>query len=211
VATFGDSATDGINLLGTLKMQISGNTTAGVDYDFIRFPGVKDAIDISQATLDVTGIYTPSEATTIDIITTLDDTLVPYDDLTNKSGAIVSGGPFASVVGIEANSGWEVLYTILPGKVQLSYDPTKNLSTADNAFSKFKFNYYPNPTSNQLNLSANNNISKVEIYNILGQKVQSNTVNAVQKQLNISSLQKGIYLMEVSIDNAKKTFKIVKE
>jgi hypothetical protein len=62
-----------------------------------------------------------------------------------------------------------------------------------------------------LNLSAEKNISKVELYNLLGQKVQSNTVNASQKQLSIGSLQKGIYMMEVSIDNAKKTFKIVKQ
>lgn len=206
-AVFVDYTSDAYALKGTIKMQVSGNTAIGVDYDFIRFPGQRDVIDISQATLDLTGIYTPTVVTTVDILTTFDDTVVPYGDETNKSGVIASGGPFASVIGL--TPGWKVLYTTLPGKVQLSYDPV--LSTVDNAFSKFKFNYYPNPTSNQLNLSADSNISKVEIYNILGQKVQSSVVNATQKQLNVSSLQKGIYLMEVSIDTAKKTFKIVKE
>lgn len=209
-AVFGDSATNAINLLGTFKIQVSGNTAVGVDYDLLRFPGKLDAIDISQATLDVTEIYTPTEATTIDILTAFDDTAVPYDDITNQSGAIVSGGPFATVLGLPASSGWKVNYNTLPGKVQLVFDPA-SLSTADNTFSKFKFNYYPNPTSNVVNLSAEKNISKVEIYTITGQKVQSNSVNASQKQLNISNLQRGVYMMEVSIDNAKKTFKIVKQ
>lgn len=207
-AVFGDSSINSVNLLGTLKAQVSGNTTAGVDYDLFRFPGKLDAVDISQVTLDLTGIYTPTEATTVDILTTFDDTLVPYDDLTNQSGAIVNGGPFASVLGL--TPGWQVVYSVLPGKVQLVFDPN-NLGTSETAFSKFKFNYYPNPTSNQLNLSAENAISKVELFNVLGQKVQSNSVNATQKQLNIGHLQKGIYLMEVSINNAKKTYKIVKQ
>ena len=208
---FGDadnSVDRAFNLLGTLKVQVSGNTTAGVDYDLFRFPGKKATIDISQVTLDLTGIYTPTEATTVDILTSFDDTLVPYDDLTNQSSAIVNGGPFASVLGL--TPGWEVVYTVLPGKVQLVFDPN-NLGTSETAFSKFKFNYYPNPTSNQLNLSAENAISKVELFNVLGQKVQSNSINATQKQLNIGHLQKGIYLMEVSINNAKKTYKIVKQ
>lgn len=205
VATFGDAPADTQSLKGTIKMQISGVTTAGVDYDKIVFPGKTDVIDISEATLDLTGIYTPSSAVTVDILTTYID---PIDPLSTNSGALLNGGPFASVVGLTA--GWKVNYVdIIGGKVQLSFDPA--LSTADNAFSKFKFNYYPNPTSNSVNLSAEKNISKVELYTITGQKVQSNTVNASQKQLNISNLQRGVYLMEVSIDNAKKTFKIVKQ
>ncbi len=205
VATFGEALLDAYSLKGTIKMQISGNTTAGVDYDKIVFPGKSDVIDITEATLDVTGIYTPTSDVTVDILTTYID---PVDPLSTNSGALLNGGPFANVIGL--TSGWIVKYVdIIGGKVQLSFDP--NLSTSDNAFSKFKFNYYPNPTSNLVNLSAEKNISKVELYTITGQKVQSNTVNASQKQLNISNLQRGVYLMEVSIDNAKKTFKIVKQ
>ena len=198
IALFGEAAADAYTLKGTIKMQVSGSTTAGVDYDLIRFPGQLDVINISQATLDVTGIYTPTADTTIDILTT--------NSVATFEGAIENGGPFASVVGL--TPGWKVVYDILPGKVKLEY---KTLGTDDVAFSNFKFNYYPNPTSNQLNLSSERNISKVELFNVLGQKVQSNTINAAQKQLNIGHLQKGIYFMEVSIDSAKKTFKIVKQ
>lgn len=203
IATFGEVAGDAYTLRGTLKMQTSGNTTPGVDYDLVKFTGALDQIDISAATLDLTGIYTPTAVTTIDIITTFIDP-APVDPASDKSGAIV--GEFASVVG--KTTGWTVVYPGgLGGKVQLVYDP--NLATTQ--FSNFKFSVYPNPTSDQLNLSAAKTISKVELFNLLGQRVQSNTVNANQKQLSISNLQNGVYLMEVTIDNAKQAFKIIKQ
>lgn len=188
---------------GTLKIQASGATTAGVDYDLIDITGTETIFDISTAILDLTGLYTPTANTTIDIMrTNAGDPLA----VTPNGGAII--GQFASVIG--KPNGWSVNYTGgLGGKVQLVFDT--NLSASNPEFSNFKFSYYPNPSSNQVNLSAEKNISKVELFNLLGQKVLSNTVNASQKQLNIANLQKGIYLMEVSIDNAKKTFKIIKE
>jgi len=86
---------------------------------------------------------------------------------------------------------------------------TTPLSVKD--FAQFSFKSYPNPVTNQLNLSANKNIDSVSFFNVLGQKVQSNTINAAQKQLDISNLQNGVYMMEVTIDNAKQAYKIVKQ
>ncbi len=198
--------TDPYIVKGTLKMQASGSTTAGVDYDLIDITGTVTIFDISQATLDLTGIYTPTTATTIDIMKTNTSVADPVTGSLD-GGAII--GDFASVVGLPANSGWSVNYIRgIGGKVQLVYS---TLGTSDAAFENFKFSYYPNPTKNQLNIAANKEISKVELFNVLGQKVQSSDVNATQKQLNISSLQKGFYLMHVTIDNAKKAFKIIKE
>ena len=180
-------------------MQATGSATAGVDYDTMQITGSLDVLDISGATLDVTGLYTPAALTTIDIITT--NTTPTFE------GAVI--GSFASVVGLP--SGWAVVYTGgLGGKVQLAFNPA-NLATAHNAFANFKFSVYPNPATSELNVAAAKNINKVEFFNLLGQKVQSNTVEASQKQLDISNLQKGIYLMEVTIDAAKKGYKIIKQ
>lgn len=196
LATFGDYSADAFAIKGTLKMQASGSMIAGVDYDAMRFPGALDLIDISTATLDLTGTYSPTVATTIDIITT--------NINAGFEGAVL--GEFASVVG--KPQGWTVVYPGgLGGKVQLVFDP--NLGTTQ--FSNFKFSVYPNPTSDEVNMSSEKSISKVELYNLLGQKVLSNSVNESQKRLSISNLQKGVYLMEVTIDNNKETFKIIKQ
>ena len=203
LVTFSDVSGDALILTGTLKIQATGNTTPGVDFDAMKLTGGSDTIDISGATLDVTGIYTPTAVTTIDIITTFLDP-APADPISDKSGGII--GDFASVKGLPAK--WRVNNTGgLGGKIQLVYDP----SLATTQFDEAKFSYYPNPTRNQLNIAAAKNISKVELFNLLGQKVQSNTVNANQKQLDITHLQNGIYLMEVTIENNKQSFKIVKQ
>lgn len=181
---------------GTIKMQVSGSATAGVDYDQYISTGLAGGFDISAATLDVTGIYKPTAAVTIDIMTTL--------NTVGFEGVII--GEFASVVGL--TPGWTVFYIPgVSGKVQLIFNP----ALGTDKFSNFKFSVYPNPTSDQLNLSAAKNISKVELFNLLGQRVLSNTVNANQKQLSISNLQNGVYLMEVTIDNAKQAYKIIKQ
>jgi hypothetical protein len=196
IPDFPSAAADLLTLQGTLKLQASGSATAGVDYDTIQVTGLLDVIDISGATLDVTGLYTPAVSTTIDIITT--------NTTLGSEGSVV--GNFASVVGLPAK--WTVVSNPgLGNKVQLVYDP----SLGTDSFTGVQFSYYPNPTRNELNVSAAQNIKKIEIFNLLGQKVQSNTVNATQKQLSISNLQNGLYLMEVTIDNAKKTFKIMKQ
>lgn len=196
IAFFGEVAADLYTLRGTLKIQASASATAGVDYDQLKLTGALDIIDISAATLDLTGIYIPTVLTTIDIIIT-------NTTLLSEGGVI---GEFASVVG--KPNGWTVVYPGgLGGKVQLAFDP--NLATTQ--FSNFKFSVYPNPTSDEVNLSSVKNISKVELYNLLGQKVLSDAVNDTQKRLSISNLQKGVYLMEVTIDNTKETFKIIKQ
>jgi hypothetical protein len=77
---------------------------------------------------------------------------------------------------------------------------------ADNNFS-----FAPNPTNNFVNLSASKNIEKVEFYNLLGQNALSAPVNGLRKEVNISNLKSGIYLMKVTIDNAVGTYKIIKK
>ena len=77
---------------------------------------------------------------------------------------------------------------------------------ADNNFS-----FAPNPTNNFVNLSASKNIQKVEFYNLLGQNALSAPVNGLRKEVNISNLKSGIYLMKVTIDNAVGTYKIIKK
>jgi len=192
IPTLPSAAAFSLALNGTLKIQANGSATAGVDYDTMQMTGADDFIDISAATLDVTGLYTPAALTTIDIMTS------------GANGGVV--GNFAAVVGLPAK--WTVVYTGgLGGKVQLVYDP--NLGT--DKFAEAQFSYYPNPTRNELNLTAATTISTVEMFNLLGQKVLGSSVDANQKQLDLSNLPSGVYLMEVTIENNKESFKIMKQ
>ncbi len=79
----------------------------------------------------------------------------------------------------------------------------------ENSFEGFKF--YPNPTQNVLNLSANNTIESVSLFSLLGQKVMDISVNKDRSSINVESLTQGVYLMKVMIDGKSSTYKIIKQ
>jgi trimeric autotransporter adhesin len=84
-------------------------------------------------------------------------------------------------------------------------------SLANDSFDNANFTFYPNPVKNVLNLSYNKEISNVEIYNLLGQKVISDNVNANDAQIDMSHLSNGTYIVKVTSDNQLKTIKVVKQ
>lgn len=92
--------------------------------------------------------------------------------------------------------------------VKVIYDPA--LSTND-LKQLYNFSFAPNPTQNQLNLKASKMISKVEIYNTLGQKAFSKNVNALNDNLDLSNLKKGIYIMKASIGDKEASYRIIKD
>ncbi len=73
------------------------------------------------------------------------------------------------------------------------------------------FNYYPNPVTEVININAQDNIQKIELFNINGQIVKTIEPNNKKTKLNISSLPAGMYLMKVQNDKSVKTVKIIKK
>lgn len=99
----------------------------------------------------------------------------------------------------------------LPGRdfvYDFSGDCTPILGTSENTIKGFRF--FPNPTSNVINLNSQDKIERVAIYNILGQKVVDQNINAISSQLNVANLVTGTYLMEVSVEDKTATYKIIK-
>lgn len=84
-------------------------------------------------------------------------------------------------------------------------------SLSNNDLSKFNFSYAPNPANNVINLKAAKTISTVEFFNNLGQNVLTTNVNALNSNINISTLNKGIYMMNVTIAGQTQAFKILKQ
>lgn len=80
---------------------------------------------------------------------------------------------------------------------------------SDNTLSGFTF--YPNPTNDILNLSANKNIETVSLFNLLGQKVMTIKIGATASNINLGSLATGTYVMEVTVDGKTATYKVTKK
>jgi hypothetical protein len=70
---------------------------------------------------------------------------------------------------------------------------------------------YPSPAQNELTISAKNTIETVSIYNVLGKQVKSFSVNAMAKNLDVSDLSTGIYILKYTANDTVGSMKFVKQ
>lgn len=121
------------------------------------------------------------------------------------SGSWVSLSADGKTVGIGApyNDGTGILNS---GHVRV-YDISSTLKS--NHFISNEIAVYPNPVKNDLyiNLGQDIVLEKVDLYNNLGQFINSYTKNVI----NLSSLVSGIYFAEIYTDSGKITKKIIIE
>jgi len=79
-----------------------------------------------------------------------------------------------------------------------------------NEFSTSNFKVYPNPSSDQIFIESNNlDISSVAIFDILGKEVYFH--NGAVDKINVSSLSKGVYILNLNADGEKYTKKLIIE
>jgi len=70
--------------------------------------------------------------------------------------------------------------------------------------------YYPNPIKNTLVLNAQNKISNIRVFNVLGQEVITIRANAITNELDMSNLQSGTYFVKITVANKIETIKVIK-
>ena len=70
---------------------------------------------------------------------------------------------------------------------------------------------YPNPTSNNINIQSEEQITNVVIYNTLGQTVRNVSPDATNFSVDTSNLDAGAYFAVLSTENASKTVKFIKK
>lgn len=125
---------------------------------------------------------------------------VPHTDvanwvIVNATGAIADATPATNgaIVGgaLNINALTNSVYVD-----SIVFDNT--LSTVDFGNTNNTISLYPNPTKEVLNISSFNNISKIEVYDLLGKKVASNN-NA--SDVNVAALGKGAYIVKVVQEN----------
>ncbi|CAM4444025.1 leucine-rich repeat domain-containing protein [Flavobacterium terrigena] len=102
--------------------------------------------------------------------------------------------------------GSETAYEAAP--VWTNFNPINGVLASD-SFILNNFSIYPNPTSEILNITLENNLTleKVNIYNTLGQFIKSEK----SKTIDVKSLAKGNYFVEVITNQGKATKTIIVE
>ncbi len=69
---------------------------------------------------------------------------------------------------------------------------------------------YPNPANSNVNISSENVINSIEIFNSLGQSVYKSNVKSREKVIDINSLSKGVYVIGVNTEKGYIKKKLIK-
>jgi len=100
----------------------------------------------------------------------------------------------------------EVVDVIYIDDVVLSLDNPTNVSNID----EDEFKIYPNPVSDIVNIEGATSVNKVDITDLSG-KTTISVKEFSGTQLDVSGLQRGVYLMKITTDKGLKVVKLVKE
>ena len=79
-----------------------------------------------------------------------------------------------------------------------------------NDFDASTITSFPNPVSNNWNVSSIEPISQITVFDVLGKAVMTVNPNQTDVTVNMSELQAGIYMAQVSTQQGTKTIKLVK-
>ena len=119
------------------------------------------------------------------------------------------------VENLKANT--EYCYTVTAMGVDTESDPseeacakTEGESLAENTS---LFNIFPNPATDNLSIEANEEITEVNIYNILGVSVYNEifTMNDLQLDVNVSDFSNGVYFIKVKSVNGETVKRFIKQ
>lgn len=95
---------------------------------------------------------------------------------------------------------------IFRGYMEL-YDFTNATTLSNSDLQSFDFKIFPNPSKNYFTIESKNNIEKLSIYNLIGQKVKE--FNKTKKYF-IEDLKSGTYIIEAVTEKGIQKSKIVK-
>lgn len=209
---YSDYLTDGTNLAATDSSQAAPTTCFGFSGGDVWFSVIVPAsgnitIETGNSTTGETGVDTVVTAYTGDCSSVVQ---VGCDDDSAATGAY-SLLPLTGLI-----PGSTLLLRVYEygnnnsgGFAISAYDA----SLKSDSFNNANFSYYPNPVKNTLNLSYSQEISNVEIFNLLGQKIFSNVINAYNAQIDMSNFSKGAYIVRATsnVNDQVKTIKVLKD
>lgn len=122
------------------------------------------------------------------------------DNQTNVSAVNINCNGIGSGQYMNAN------YTI-NRRSALSVRLIKDAPLSTNDFNKSKVIIYPNPIQNELHIETGEVVNSVEIFDLLGKQM----LNSKDKNIDVSGLQKGIYLVKINTKNGTLVEKIIKQ
>jgi len=116
----------------------------------------------------------------------------------SQANALSNTNPLPTTTPLVTNTIYYAMQTVATCRstAPLAVTATVSLSAADFDLG-LQFNIYPNPAINVVNIEVASELKSVEVYSLQGQKIMSTS----SKELNISNLSSGVYMIRVEDAN----------
>lgn len=92
-----------------------------------------------------------------------------------------------------------------------SFEFTATVLAVNEAAKKNTVSFYPNPVVDYLYINNDSRIKDVEVYNVSGQKILSETINAEKGSVDMRRAPAGIYILKVNTERGSESLKIIKK
>src|SRR5690554_653260 len=126
------------------------------------------------------------------------EALIQTNQLSSNT-VLIDGAKYYGILSAGTNCG------SLPTEVTVEF----TLSTNDLDLAYLK--YYPNPTDSELNISYVETITKIEMFNVSGQRVLSKEFDANEVKVDLSGFGSGTYMVRIKTETASQFVKVVKK
>jgi len=181
------------------------NLTAGTDYTLtFKYrgglgPNITENFEVKFGNAaDFTAMLDPALFEVVGLSTNFGD---DFDTATATFSPATSGVYY---VGFHSTSEADM------GYIQLD-NIMVDVTLATNQFNAAAFTSYPNPVHDKWNFSYSENIANIGVYNLLGQLVLEQKVNAKVGVIDFSSLAAGAYIIRLNAENQAQTVKVLKK
>lgn len=204
---------------------IDNTINYGDDYDFPE-GGDSGCAETSNHYLggdEAVYAYTPTTNQTIDIripgapgwtaiFVYADCNAIGTGAIACATGDFIGGDREINELAVTAGTTYYIILSTQPAPQSFAY----TLNITQNAlgtqpFDDTHFRAYPNPVTDKLHLSYNQEITEAGVFNLLGQQLLSKKIHAAEGDIDLSALSGGTYLVKVYSEGKEKVIKVVKE
>jgi hypothetical protein len=171
---------------------------------------VIDLGEVSGNANQVVTVSAAEDATLQDLVVTLDNgaTVIWYASEADALGNTGALDPFTQLVN---GTTYYALQTLNGCVSEVPFAVTVEVVLGNGEFDLASFSYYPNPVKNVLTLTYSSDITSVAVYNLLGQQVMNQKINAAEAKVDMSALADGPYVINVIAGDAVKSVKVIKK
>ncbi|MDW9380050.1 T9SS type A sorting domain-containing protein [Chryseobacterium sp. JV558] len=92
-----------------------------------------------------------------------------------------------------------------------SFEFTAAVLAVNEAAKKNTVNFYPNPVVDYLYINNDGRIKDVEVYNVSGQRILSETINAEKGSVDMRRAPAGVYILKVNTERGSQSLKVIKK